>query len=112
MEVVRSLGVAPSTGSVIAALLNNQLNPEHYQSLEQWALSDMGAPAPVTKVMIAVCELMELEPVESVQTLFKGRDPLVVYIDHGLEGQPTVIFDLDARHYMIHPIEEVINLSK
>lgn len=111
LEVVRGLGVAPSTASVITALLNNHLHPDHYRSLQQWPMRDMGAPAPVVKVMVAIAEMLELEPTEAVQTLWKGKEPLVIYIDHKIEGQPTVIFDLDARHYMIEPIEEVIHMS-
>ena len=112
LEVVRQLGVAPSTGSVIAALLNNQLHPDHYRGLKPWPLEDMNAPAPATKVMCAICELLELEPTESLQTLWKDDYPLVMYIDHGIEGQPTVIYDLGARLYSIYPIDEVINMSR
>jgi len=112
MEIVHGLGVAPSTGSVIAALLNNQLHPDHYTALEPWPLHDMGCPVPVAKIMIAICRLLELDPVEAFRTLWQEKEPLAMYIDHGIEGQPTIIYDLEARNYMIHPIEEVINQSK
>jgi len=112
MEIVRQLGVAPSTGAIITALLNNQLHPDHYKSLEPWPFQDMNCPIPVGKVMIAVCRLLELAPEKAFQTLWKGDEPLAMYIDRGIEGQPTIIYDLEARNYMIHPIEEVINQSK
>lgn len=112
LEIVRGLGVAPSTGSVIAALLNSQLHPDHYRALEQWPLADMNCPAPVAKVMMAVCQLLDLDPVTTFKTLWKGNEPLAMYIDHGIGGQPTVIFDLESRNYMIEPIEDVINVSR
>ena len=88
MEVMRALGVMPSTASIIANLMSGKVDPDNFRSIECWAMAEFDVPPPFLKVLTAIAELMELDPgdVKRVED-FEGK-PLW-YLD-GMGGQPTV----------------------
>ena len=88
MEVMRALGIAPSTASVIANLMNGTLDPDNFRSVEVWALSDLEAPPQYRKVLAAIAELLELD-MEDVRVTM-DKDGQEMWYLAGVTGQPTV----------------------
>ena len=88
VEVMRALGVAPSTASIIANLMNGSVDPDNFRSVEVWAMASLDAPPQFKKVLHAVAELLELdnEDIKSVNDYEGG--PL--WYLAGMGGQPTV----------------------
>ena len=90
LEVVRSLGVAPSTASIIAGLLSGEVDPDNCRSVEHWSLADLGAPPQHLQVLAAVAGLLGLKNgcVKECE-IVKGKEGL--YIEY-MKGQPTVVW--------------------
>ena len=85
LEVMRSLGIAPSTASVIAGLLNGEVDPENFRSVEFWFAGTFEAPPQHRKVLAAVAELLGLGE-EDVK-----EEGEVMYLEQ-LTGQPAVVW--------------------
>ena len=90
LDVTRSLGVAPSTGAIIAGLLNGEVNPDNCRSIEYWPFADFGAPPQHEKVMAAIASLLELST-EDVLKLSSPGTRGGFYLRYQ-ENQPTVIW--------------------
>ena len=59
LEVMRELGVAPSTACVVAGLLNGQTDPDNFRSVQVWAMKQFGnLPPQVDKILTALCQLL------------------------------------------------------
>jgi len=88
LEIMRALGSAPSTSSIIAGLMNGKIDPDNFKSVEHWAFSDFGAPPQYRKVLSAIAELLHLKE-EDVKTVedFEGAE---LWYLAGFGGQPTV----------------------
>jgi hypothetical protein len=88
MEVMRALGVAPSTASIIANLMNGRVDPDNFRSVEFWPIATLDPPPQYQKILAAVAELLELdmEEVKVTQDL-DGED---LWYLSGMGGQPTV----------------------
>jgi hypothetical protein len=88
LEVMRALGTAPSTSSIIAGLMNGDVDPENFKSVEFWAFSTLDAPPMYRSVLSAVAELLHLDE-EDVKVVkdFEGRE---LWYLAGYGGQPTV----------------------
>ena len=90
LEVSRSLGVAPSTASVIAGLLSGIVDPDHCRSIEFWYPSTFDAPPQPHKIMAAIAGLLCLKGEDIIEEEFvNGKEGL--YLKYH-PGQPTVIW--------------------
>ena len=88
LEVMRALGTAPSTASIIAGLLSGEVDPENFRSVEFWAFSTFDAPPQYRRVLSAVAELLHLDEGDvKVVKDFVGKE---LWYLAGYGGQPTV----------------------
>jgi hypothetical protein len=88
LEVMRALGVAPSTAGIIAGLLNGKIDPENFRSVEHWPLADLDAPPQHLKVLSAIAELMNVHQ-DDIRTT-KDFEGVELWYLSGFGGQPTV----------------------
>jgi len=88
VEVMRALGIAPSTANIVAGLMNGTIDPDNCRSVEFWPLADLDAPPQYRKVLIAIADLLGLE-CDDVKVVkdFEGSE---LWYVHGFGGQPTV----------------------
>jgi hypothetical protein len=95
-QVMKELGVAPSTAGIIAGLLNGNVDPDNFRSVETWALSEFDAPPQTRKVFAAVAELLSLgeDHLRSGQPGIPGfsHEEDYIYLDWE-PGQPTLIWN-------------------
>jgi hypothetical protein len=95
LEVTRALGVAPSTGSIIAGLLNGHVNPDNCRSVEYWPMVELGVPPQGLKVLTAIASL--LEEADGVNLLDTEDGPR--WYIRGLDGQPTVMWVKEGNYF-------------
>ena len=88
LEVIRALGVAPSTGGIITGLLNGKVNPDNCRSVEHWPLADFDLPPQGLKVLRAIASLME-DGCELIQ--IESASGKSWYIS-GTGSQPTIMW--------------------
>lgn len=101
-EVMRNLGLAPSTASVVANLLSGNLNPDRCRSIEAWPMKQFGdLPPQPLKILCALSELLE------------GREDkpgrigeACMFVDMHDYDIPTVIWDLQWDKFVIDSINE------
>lgn len=87
-EVMRALGVAPSTASIIANLMSGKTNPDNFRSVEVWALESLEAPPQYRKVLRAIAGLLELDS-DDIRVALDSEGNELWYL-RGAGGQPTV----------------------
>ena len=90
LEVMRSLGTAPSTAAIIAGLMGGEVDPDNFRSVEFWAFSMLDAPPQHRKVLKAVAELLHLDD-QDVKVAYDDEGSELWYVA-GFSGQPTVVW--------------------
>lgn len=104
LDVTRALGVAPSTGSIIAGLLNGQVNPDNCRSIEYWPMEALEAPPQGMKVLSAIAGLLDDGcDVRQCKTV-KGD---AWYIEWPY-GPPTVIWYVNGNEFVLGGIGELL----
>jgi hypothetical protein len=102
LEVMRGLGVAPSTASVLTNLLNGKTDPERARSLEHWALADLEAPPQPYKVIMACCDILGADEVNALQ----DPDTLDIkraWVVRKNPEDPTIVWEGTVNEFSIVP---------
>ena len=95
LDVTRALGVAPSTGSIIAALLSGKVDPDNCRNVGYWPMADFEVPPQGLKVLTAIASLLD-EECEIRQMTSPDRPYWYVT---WMPGQPTVVWFTETHHF-------------
>jgi len=107
VDVMRSLGLAPSTASVVASLLNGDVDPDNFRSVQVWAMKQFGnLPPQVDKVLVALCSILESDLPTFSSFLEAGKGGIVKFVDLGDQGLPTVIWDEGRQQFCLNSMED------
>ena len=113
--IERRLGVDRSTALKARKLLDGRLDPDTFESVQQWVSRCYNPPSRQDRVEVALNELLDMYGVESIQGEWVDRyygHTVAIYLNTGDSYLPTLLFDTDKERWYVTSVGDWIEAEE